>query len=296
MATSKLDMSLDDIKKLNAGERRRPRNDQPKQQAAPKQQQQQQQPKQQQDRNPLRRAGGDSGSSGPIRSRARRDRGPNDEGRWRRDAYQAPIGGGSRQAGGYELTAESRVLVENLNRNISQADLQAIFEEHVGQVKAARLYFDSQGSSTGTGEVVFANSAAAHRAASVLNAAEVEGRSMFVKVVADVRAPPPAVHLAHQDNGRAPRGGRGDYQAPPAHHQQQQQPRRGGQQQPRRQQEGGRGQQKHPQQQQQQKQAPRGGRRAREEKPNVTEADLDSMLDAYTAARGSQNGAAAAQQ
>jgi len=65
----------------------------------------------------------------------------------------APRGGGRPPA---ELsTAGVKMLVSNLGPEVTDEDLQELFEEHGGPIKKAEIFYKQDGSSSGQGEVVF---------------------------------------------------------------------------------------------------------------------------------------------
>lgn len=62
-------------------------------------------------------------------------------------------GGGSRPA---ELsTAGTKMLVSNLGPEVTDEDLEELFEEHGGPIKKAEIFYKQDGTSSGQGEVVF---------------------------------------------------------------------------------------------------------------------------------------------
>jgi len=75
-------------------------------------------------------------------------------------------------------------MLSNLDPLITADDCIEIFQ-NVGPVTKAVIHYNSDGSSQGTGEVQFANKTDAMRAADEYDAAQVDGRPMYVKVIAN---------------------------------------------------------------------------------------------------------------
>lgn len=75
-------------------------------------------------------------------------------------------------------------MLSNLDPLITADDCIEIFQ-NVGPVQKAVIHYNSDGSSQGTGEVQFANKTDALRAAEEYDAAQVDGRPMYVKVIAN---------------------------------------------------------------------------------------------------------------
>jgi RNA recognition motif-containing protein len=75
-------------------------------------------------------------------------------------------------------------MLSNLDPLITADDCIEIFQ-NVGPVTKAVIHYNSDGSSQGTGEVQFANKTDALRAAEEYDAAQVDGRPMYVKVIAN---------------------------------------------------------------------------------------------------------------
>jgi len=75
-------------------------------------------------------------------------------------------------------------MLSNLDPLITADDCIEIFQ-NVGPVTKAVIHYNSDGSSQGTGEVQFANKTDAMRAAEEYDAAQVDGRPMYVKVIAN---------------------------------------------------------------------------------------------------------------
>jgi len=91
-------------------------------------------------------------------------------------AVPSNVGGG--------LSAGARIMLSNLDPLITSDDCIEIFQ-NVGPVQKAVIHYNSDGTSQGTGEVQFANKNDALRAADEYDAAQVDGRPMYVKVIAN---------------------------------------------------------------------------------------------------------------
>lgn len=55
------------------------------------------------------------------------------------------------------------MLVSNLGPEVTDEDLQEIFEEHGGPIMTSKIFYNEDGSSSGQGEVVFKCPADAHK-------------------------------------------------------------------------------------------------------------------------------------
>jgi len=138
------------------------------------------------------RARGAANGAGPIR----RDRG----GFRQATPYQRPP---PRQQVGGGLAAGSRIMLTNLDPQLTEDDCLEIFQ-NVGPVSRAVIHYNRDGSSQGTAEVHFANKNDALRAVDEYDAAQIDGRPMYVKVIANKaptvvqRAPAPIVQQSVQ--------------------------------------------------------------------------------------------------
>jgi len=223
----------------------------------------------------FRGARGAANGAGPIR----RERGGFRQ--QQATPYQRPP---PRQQVGGGLAAGSRIMLTNLDPQLTEDDCLEIFQ-NVGPVSRAIIHYNRDGSSQGTAEVHFANKNDALRAVDEYDAAQIDGRPMYVKVIANKaptvvqRAPAPAVQtlqfpafrgkpngVSRGARGGAPRGGaRGGTRGGSL--------RRGGAA-PRGARGSARGQSRG---------GARGGRggRGRENKPTPTAAALDAEMDQY---------------
>lgn len=106
------------------------------------------------------------------------------------------------------------IFVSNLAKDITSDDVSEIFNR-VGQVKSATVNYNQAGESQGTAEVTFYKKEDAETAVKEYDQAEVEGRVMYVKIVASyVRAPsvvprrPPPVQTRSRPAPRVVTNGR----------------------------------------------------------------------------------------
>merc|ERR1712038_2115864 len=81
------------------------------------------------------------------------------------------------------------VQVSNLDYGITHADLKEIFAKS-GKVNKISLNYDENGKSRGTAVVTFSDRAAALKAVDEYDRAQVDGRTMFLKVLAKVAHSP----------------------------------------------------------------------------------------------------------
>jgi len=95
--------------------------------------------------------------------------------------YPKPVQSGG---GGTGLTAGGKIMLANLDPQITEDDCLEIFQ-NVGPVTKTVIHYDRHGASLGTGEVHFANKNDALRAADEYDSAQVDGRTMHVKVIAN---------------------------------------------------------------------------------------------------------------
>jgi len=93
------------------------------------------------------------------------------------------------------LQAGSRIMLTNLDPQLTEEDCHEIFQ-NVGPVTKTVIHYNRDGSSLGTAEVHFVNKNDAMRAVDEYDAAQIDGRPMYVKVIANKtptvvqRAPP----------------------------------------------------------------------------------------------------------
>jgi len=107
------------------------------------------------------------------------------------------------------------IAITNLNYDVTENDVKEIFQK-IGKVKKALIHYNAQGKSRGTAIVYYQNSAHCVKAVNEYHQAEVDGRPMYVKVLAVAgsvsRAKTPVVNVQkkRRSNSRGRRGrGRG---------------------------------------------------------------------------------------
>lgn len=181
-------------------------------------------------------------------------------GRWKHDLFEENTGrvrAGPRTSGGGGVNSTTKLLISNLDYNVTTNDVQELFED-VGAIRVARVHYDESGRSIGTGEVVFERRADAVTALKKYNNVNLDGRPMDIKMLGgagDDAADEQSSRVSYGNGGGGnPRSGlRGNYQ---------QNGNRGGANRSR----GGRAQQN-----------------GSGKKENVTAEDLDADLEAYRA-------------
>jgi len=181
-------------------------------------------------------------------------------GRWKHDLYEDNSNRfrGAQQQRTSGVNSTTKLLIANLDYNVTTNDIQELFED-VGALRAAHVHYDESGRSLGTAEVVFERRVDAVSAQQKYNTLNLDGRPMDIRIVSSVengqqRQP----NRFANANGAGGRGGNRNNQ---------QNGTVGGGNRPR----GGK--------QQQQQQNGGGGNK----KENVTAEDLDAQLDAYRA-------------
>jgi len=147
---------------------------------------------------------------GPARTERRRERSApyqsrksfdvveeDDDREWKHDKFEQTNGssgfvGGRVQGGKHRLEPGSSIIVSNLDSEVTEDDVKDIFAQ-IGTVKSVQIIYDKNGTSQGSAEVTFRGKDDAEKAVTEYNEAEVDGRVMYLKIIADVVAGAPVV-------------------------------------------------------------------------------------------------------
>ncbi|KAK5660923.1 hypothetical protein OQA88_12296 [Cercophora sp. LCS_1] len=94
---------------------------------------------------------------------------------------------------GSGLIGESKIMVSNLPKDVSEPQIKEYFQSSVGQVKKVELSYGPGGASRGVAQVTFHHADGASKAYSKLNGLLIDGRPVKVEVIvanADLIPPP----------------------------------------------------------------------------------------------------------
>jgi len=130
---------------------------------------------------PNRDRGGDRGGDrGRVNKRRDFDDRPPRRGRNMDDNWEHDLYSGGR--GGRASRAASKLLVDNLDFGVTDADMEELFGEF-GDLRKATILYDRSGRSTGQAEIEFTRASDAERAKEQYNGVPLDGRAMTITIV-----------------------------------------------------------------------------------------------------------------
>eukprot|EP00126_Sphaerothecum_destruens_P004262 Sdes_comp18077_c0_seq1m7491 len=99
--------------------------------------------------------------------------------KWKHDKFET---GFARNILGQSLSTGAKLLFSNLHSDVTEQDLKDLCEDF-GAIKKACIFYDSQGRSLGTAEIVFSHKSDAIRAMKQYNNVELDGLPMIIQLV-----------------------------------------------------------------------------------------------------------------